>query len=145
MIDQVRVHLSSCADPAGFVRFARIVDYAEHPPTLRCSGDEDRATQARRRPALARAIKAPADVVIDLTDLTWADASLMLDFVMLARRLRAQGRTVALRHPQPQIVALIELVGLDRLPGVLVERATAALPGATGLAASAARLRVAHV
>jgi anti-anti-sigma regulatory factor len=136
------VHLCSCAGREGFVRFARIVDYAEHPPTLRCSGDEDRATQARRRPALVRAIKAPADVVIDLAELTWADASLMLDFVMLARRLRAQGRNVELRSAQPQIVALIELVGLDRLPGVYVERATARVP--SSLAATAARLRLAH-
>jgi len=139
----VRVVLSCCADREGFVRFARIVDYAEHPPTLRCSGDEDRATQARRRPALARAIKARADVVVDLTDLTWADASLMLDFVMLARRLRADGRGVALCNAQPQIVALIELVGLDRLPGVRVDRATATTAGLMA-GPSAARLRIAH-
>jgi hypothetical protein len=74
----------------------------------------------------------------------------MLDFMMLARRLRAQGRAVALRNAQPQIIALIELVGLDRLEGVTVERATAALrgtttmPGTAGVAANAARLRVAH-
>lgn len=138
----MRVHLSSCADAEGFVRFAPIVDYAEHPPTLRCSGDEDRATQARRRPALARAIKAQSDVVIDLSELTWADASLMLDFMMLARRLRADGRAVALCNAQPQIVALIELVGLDRLPAVRVDRATATMPGLTP---SAPRVRVAHV
>jgi anti-anti-sigma regulatory factor len=138
----VRVHLCSCARYEDFVRFARIVDYAEHPPTLRCSGDEDRATQARRRRALARAIKAPADLVIDLAELTWADASLMLDFVMLARRLRAQGRALELRDAQPQIVALIELTGLDRLPGVHVARATARVP--SSLAATAARLRLAH-
>jgi anti-anti-sigma regulatory factor len=84
--------------------------------------------------------------VIDLTELTWADASLMLDFVMLARRLRAQGRMVALRNAQPQIVALIELVGLDRLQGVRVERATATAPGSdvAALAVHAPRLRVAH-
>nr|WP_246345031.1 STAS domain-containing protein [Conexibacter arvalis] len=110
---------------------------------MRCSGDEDRATQARRRPALARAIKARADVVVDLTDLTWADASLMLDFAMLARRLRVEGLGVALCNPQPQIVALIELVGLDRLPGVRVDRATATAPAVT-LGAAVARLRVAH-
>lgn len=125
----MRVHLSSCVTAQPLVRFARIVDYAEHPPTLRCSGDEDRATQSRRRTALVRAIKAKSDVVIDLTELSWADASLMLDFVMLARRLRAQGRMMVLRNAQPQIVALIELVGLDRLPDVRVERATAAVPG----------------
>lgn len=93
-----------------------------HPPTLRCCGDEDRTTQGRRRQALVRAITAKADVVVDLAELTWADASLMLDFVLLARRLRARGHTMALRDPQTQIVALVELVGLDRLPGVRIER-----------------------
>lgn len=140
----MRVHLSSCVVGEGFVRFARIVDYAEHPPTLRCSGDEDRATQARRRPALARAIKSPGDLVIDLTDLTWADASLMLDFVMLARRLRAAGLDVALCNAQPQIVALIELVGLDRLPGVRIDRATASAPAPIAVTPSQVRLRAAH-
>jgi anti-anti-sigma regulatory factor len=93
---------------------------------LRCSGDEDRATQARRRQALVRAIKARADVVVDLAELSWADASLMLDFVMLARRLRAQGRILALRDPQPQIAALVQLVGLDRMPDVRIERSAPA-------------------
>lgn len=123
----MRVHLSSCVGAQALVRFARIVDYAEHPPTLRCSGDEDRTSQSRRRTALVRAIKARSDVAIDLTELSWADPSLMLDFVMLARRMRAQERTMVLRNAQPQIVALIELVGLDRLPGVRVERVAPAL------------------
>src|SRR5215216_4021867 len=105
------------------VRFAGIVEYAPHPPTLRCCGDEDRATQARRRQALVRAIKAHGDVVVDLSQLSWADVSLMLDFVTLARRLRVQGLELALHDPQPQIAALLELVGLDRMPGVRIERA----------------------
>lgn len=77
-------------------------------------------TQARRRPALVRAIKADADLVVDLAELAWADASLMLDLVMLARRLRAQGSTIALLDPQPQVVALLELAGLDRLAHVQI-------------------------
>jgi ABC-type transporter Mla MlaB component len=105
------------------VRFAAIVEYAAHPPTLRCCGDEDRTTQARRRQALVRAIKAHTDVAVDLAELSWADVSLMLDFVTLARRLRVQGYTLALHNPQPQICALLELVGLDRVPGVRIERA----------------------
>jgi anti-anti-sigma regulatory factor len=111
----------ACAPAGAFVRFAAIVEYATHPPTLRCCGDEDRTTQARRRQALVRAIKAQTDVVVDLSELSWADVSLMLDFVTLARRLRVQGFELALRDPQPQIAALLELVGLDRVPSVRIE------------------------
>ena len=69
-----------------------------------------------------RAIKARTDVVVDLAELSWADVSLMLDFVTLARRLRIQGLELAMQDPQPQISALLELVGLDRVPGVTIER-----------------------
>ena len=112
----------ACTTGAPLVRFAAIVEYAAHPPTLRCCGDEDRTTQARRRQALARALKARGDVVADLAELSWADVSLMLDFVTLARRLRVQGLELVLRDPQPQIAALLELVGLDRVPCVRIER-----------------------
>jgi len=97
-----------------------------HPPTLRCCGDEDRATQARRRQAFVRAITAKADVAVELGDLSWADTSLMLDLLMLARRMRARGHTLLLRDAQPQILALLELVGLDRLPGVRLEHSAPA-------------------
>ena len=56
-------------------------------------------------------------MIVDLTELVFADASLMLDLAMLARRLRAHGRAMLLRGAQPQIRTLIELVGLHRLPG----------------------------
>ena len=91
------------------------------PPVLRCAGDEDRSTQGSRRRALTRAIRAQADVIVDLSELAFADASLMLDLAMLARRLRAHGRFILLRDAQPQIRTLIELVGIHRLPGVELE------------------------
>jgi len=65
--------------------------------------------------------------VIDLSDLSFADSSLMLDFAVLARRLRAEGRSVLLRDAQPQVATLIEMVGLHRLPGVRVEGPSPAL------------------
>jgi anti-anti-sigma regulatory factor len=88
---------------------------------LRCAGDEDRSTQGSRRRALTRALRAQTDVTVDLTELAFADASLMLDLAMLARRLRADERQLLLRGAQPQIRTLIELVGLHRLPGVRLE------------------------
>ena len=107
-------------------RFRYIVDFDEKPPILRVRGDEDRSTQGRRRPALTRAFRAQADVVVDLTELVFADASLMVDLAMLARRLRAHGQALLLRGAQPQIRTLIELVGLHRLPGVRFEGPAAA-------------------
>jgi anti-anti-sigma regulatory factor len=80
-----------------------------------------------RRPALVRAIQSERDVIVDLSELVFADATMMLDIAMLARRLRTRGRAVLVRGAQPQIRRLIELMGLHRLPGVRVEGPSPAL------------------
>jgi len=102
-----------------------IVTFEDNPPTLRCYGDEDRSTQSLRRRALSQALCAPADVVVDLAELAFADPSLMLDLAMIARRLRKSGRKLTLRGAQPDISVLIEYVGLHRLPGVAIAPAPA--------------------
>jgi anti-anti-sigma regulatory factor len=88
---------------------------------LLVTGDEDRTTSARRRRAISAALGAPRDVCVDLSQLRFADPSLMLDLAVLAQRLRAEGLAVRLRRPQPQIRTLIGLVGLDRQPAVALE------------------------
>jgi anti-anti-sigma factor len=114
--------------PGAFVdTFARIVVYEKQPPLLRCAGEEVQATSGCRRRALSRAQSARSDLVVDLTELSFADASLMLDLANLARRLRSKGSRMLLRRPQPQIMRLIEMVGLLSLPSVAVEQPTAAL------------------
>jgi anti-anti-sigma factor len=90
---------------------------------LRCSGDEDIATRGRRRTALSRALASTSDVNVDLSELTFADSSLILDLAIVARRLRRTGRQMRLRDAQPQVLRVIELVGLHRLPGVDVVEA----------------------
>ncbi len=57
---------------------------------------------------------------MDLSQLAFADPSLMLDLAMLARRLRKGGWQLMLQGAQPDIRALIEYVGLHRLSGVLI-------------------------
>jgi anti-anti-sigma regulatory factor len=64
-------------------------------------------------------------VTVDLTGLVFADTSLIVDLAVLSRRLRRHGRAILLRGAQPQILTLIEVVGLDRLPGVRLELASA--------------------
>jgi anti-anti-sigma factor len=87
---------------------------------LRCSGDEDVATQGRRRGACSKALAVKSDLRVDLTELNFADTSLMLDLAMIARRLRRAGCSMHLCGAQPQVMRLIEGVGLHRLPGVAV-------------------------
>ena len=57
-------------------------------------------------------------MVVDFSDLSFADTSLMLDLAMLALRLRHKGRRLMLRGARPHIHRLIEMVGLNRQPGV---------------------------
>jgi len=107
----------------------RIVSLTDNPPVLRCCGDEDRSTQSLRRPALSRALAVDDDLVVDLSDLAFADASLMVDLAMVARRLRKSGRQMRMRGASPTIHTLIEMVGLHRLQGVYVEIAPAPAAG----------------
>jgi anti-anti-sigma regulatory factor len=72
---------------------------------------------------VSAALKATRDVIVDLSDLRFADASLMIDLACLAQRLRAQGRTLWLSGAQPNIRTLIETVGLHRLPAVRLDGA----------------------
>jgi anti-anti-sigma factor len=101
-------------------RFLPIVSFDEQLALLRVTGDEDRTTSGRRRRPLSAALKATRDVMVDLSELRFADPSLMIDLACLAQRLRAHGQTISLLHPQPPIRQLIELVGLHRLPSVFV-------------------------
>ncbi|MCW3047214.1 MAG: hypothetical protein JWO74_1498 [Solirubrobacterales bacterium] len=61
-----------------------------------------------------------SDLRVDLTELTFADTSLMLDLAMIARRLRRAGCSMHVCGAQPQVMRLIRAVGLHRLPGVTV-------------------------
>jgi len=70
---------------------------------------------------LSAALNATRDVIVDLSGLRFADSSLMIDLACLAQRLRAQGQTLLLAHPQPNIRFLIETVGLHRLPAVRID------------------------
>jgi anti-anti-sigma factor len=95
-----------------------IVSFDEQRGVLRVTGDEDRSTSGRRRRPLSAALRARRDVVVDLSELRFADSSLMVDLAVLAQRLRAEGRRLQLAGPQPHIQRLIELMGLHRMPAV---------------------------
>ena len=55
---------------------------------------------------------------MDLRELGFADVTLMLDLVSLVRRLRQRGKRVIVYGAQPQVLRLIEMMGVHRLPSV---------------------------
>jgi anti-anti-sigma factor len=61
-------------------------------------------------------------VIVDLTELRFADSSVMVDLACVAQRLRAHGRMLWLAGAQPDVRRLIEIVGLHRLPAVRLDR-----------------------
>jgi anti-anti-sigma factor len=105
----------------------RIVRFDGQLAILRIAGDEDRNTSGCRRQPLSSALKATRDVIVDLSELRFADLSLMVDLACLAQRLRAQGRTLWLSGAQPEIRRMIEVVGLHRLPAVRLSGTVPAL------------------
>jgi anti-anti-sigma regulatory factor len=62
-------------------------------------------------------------VIVDLSELRFADSSVMLDLAVLAQRLRADGRILWLSGAQPNVRRLIETVGLHRAPAVRLDGA----------------------
>jgi anti-anti-sigma factor len=113
--------------PAGLYYVARIVSFDAQLAILRIAGDEDRTTSGRRRRPISAALQATRDVIVDLSELRFADPSLMIDLACLAQRLRAQGRTLWLSGAQPNVRRLIETVGLHRLPAVRIDGVKPAL------------------
>ena len=74
---------------------------------------------------MVRALRAQTNVIVDLSELAFADSSVMLDLAVLARRLRVRGREILVRGAQPQVMMLIKHVGLHRLPAVPFEASPA--------------------
>ena len=60
-------------------------------------------------------------MIVDLSDLRFADSSVMLDLAVLAQRLRAHGRTLWISGAQPNVRRLIETVGLHKAPAVRLD------------------------
>lgn len=77
-------------------------------------GDLDLAGAPAMLDALARAMDdGPAVVVVDLSEVTFLDASGLSVLVMTSTRLRGRGARLALRAAPPRVRWLLELTGLS--------------------------------
>lgn len=79
-------------------------------------GEHDIATRARLSVAFDEAARLDdADIVVDLSEVTFMDASTIGALVVAGNRLRALSRSLSVRDPSPQARRLLNLCRLARL------------------------------
>lgn len=80
------------------------------------SGEHDVATRVHLSTTLDRAARLDdADIVVDLSGVTFMDASTVGVLVMAQERLRRPARSLSLRSPSPRARRLLDVCGLGRL------------------------------
>jgi anti-sigma B factor antagonist len=104
-----------------------VEDGADGAVIVRLSGEADITTV----PALAEALSSPAAgspalLIVDASGLTFIDSAALHVLVRAHRRLRSDGRSLALVRPSPTVMRILQLSGLDRVIAVYASPADAA-------------------
>jgi anti-anti-sigma factor len=96
-------------------------------------GEHDISTSERLSSTLedATRVDGGADVVVDLSDVSFMDASTIGALVVARNRLLALSRSLTVRAPSSAARRLLDLCGLDRL--IDVDQTATRLPGAAAL------------
>jgi anti-anti-sigma factor len=95
---------------------ARLFGRAVHGHTiLTISGELDIATTAALRARIAAVLdETVLPVIIDLSRVSFCDASGLTMLLDVRRRTGAQGRAITLSGPRPNVRKLLRITGLDR-------------------------------
>jgi anti-sigma B factor antagonist len=84
--------------------------------TLRVVGELDSYSSPELRDCLESLVaQGSTRVVVDLTDVVFADSTAMGVLVGALKRLRAVDGDLVLKHPQPPVMRLMKLTGLDTI------------------------------
>lgn len=83
---------------------------------IRLSGEADLSTVGQLRDALNQQISAGArQLTIDLSGLRFADSGSIRVLTNAHLALKAQGGTLELVHPQPNVARILTLLGIDQV------------------------------
>jgi len=85
------------------------------------TGEVDLANADELLAALQALMPASGDVILDLSGLEYLDSSGIRVLVNLVRPLSESGRSFVLTSPQPNVRRVLEIVGLDRAPGFILD------------------------
>lgn len=84
---------------------------------VRPEGEIDMSTAPRLAEALADATEAPGAsvVIVDLAGVSYLDSTAIHLFLQSDRRLRDDGRRLALRSPTPEALRVLDLIGITSM------------------------------
>ncbi len=85
-----------------------------HATRITVSGELDMATVALFAEELRAVERRMGEIEVDLSELTFIDASGLHALLAGARRARRSGRRFTASHPTPQILRLFRLTRIDR-------------------------------
>jgi anti-sigma B factor antagonist len=98
---------------------AQIDDLATLCPVVAVTGEIDCATAPQLAEVLIFVLAGdPLDIVLDLSDTTFIDCSGISVILSTKKAMAAESRLI-LRHPQPRVRKLLELLEIDRACCVL--------------------------
>lgn len=83
-------------------------------------GELDVSTAERFRHDLEPALDAEGELVLDLTELTFVDSFGLRTIALLARMVGDRG--VVLRYPRDEVLRVLDLLDIEDVPGIRVER-----------------------
>ena len=105
------------------------IDYAGN--LLRLAGDMDAVTHAGLAAALDRFADQPADIHIDLAGVDFCDVACLRALVLLSHASHQnpdqRGRRVILHQPPAELKNLLQILGWDSTPGLVIDDASARL------------------
>jgi anti-sigma B factor antagonist len=108
--------------PVPYTDFAiHVAPMAEGGTDVAIFGELDLATVDRAQAAIAEAVMAEGDVVIDLRACGFVDSRGIAVLVKAALRLSEQGRRLRLRGVQPRVMRTLQIAGLTKLDLLEVE------------------------
>ena len=94
----------------------RLTHLEGQPPTVTLSGEIDLMAQPQLQSCLAEALTArPAQIVIDMTDLTFIDSSGLAALVFAHQQLRPGGGRLILTNVPAIAMRVLEITGLHHL------------------------------
>ena len=92
---------------------------------LRLAGDMDAVTQAGLAAALDRFADQPADIHIDLAGVDFCDVACLRALVLLSHPSHQdpgqRGRRVILHQPPAELKNLLQILGWDSTPGLVID------------------------